>query len=175
MVITIFWKHYFHHPSISSSTKKILGQILKNCGFPIICNSLYKAKFVVCAFDMKGKHHSYSCYRRGSECIQRFKSFQQICHHPWQLKNARHEVRLHKFIPLAQLSLPQGRYQWKHPTPSPSKTSIKWLSTRPRCSFNVIYQKRFQSEEALVLPWCCKNSQRELSWVLCNNEWTWWS
>ena len=35
------------------------------------------------------------------------------------------EIRWHKFVPLVQLFIPQGRYQWKHPTPSPSKTSIK--------------------------------------------------
>ena len=35
------------------------------------------------------------------------------------------EIRWHKFAPLVQLFIPQGRYQCKHPTPSPSKTSIK--------------------------------------------------
>ena len=107
--------------------------------------------------------------------MQRFRSFQEICPHPWHLKNVRHEVRWHKLAPLVQLFIPQDRYQCIHPTPSPSKTSIKWSSTRPRSSFNVIYRKRFQSEETLVLPWCCKNSQMELPWVLCNNHWTWWS
>ena len=71
------------------------------------------------------------------------------------------EIRWYKFVPLVQLFIPQGRYQCKHPTPSPSKTSIKWSGTRPRSSFNVIYQKEVQTEETLVLPWCCKNSHGE--------------
>ena len=48
--------------------------------------------------------------------MQRFKSFRQICPHPWHLKNVHHEVRWHKFVPLVQLFIPQGRYQCKHPT-----------------------------------------------------------
>ena len=53
--------------------------------------------------------------------MQRFRSFQEICPHPWHLKNVRHEVRWHKLAPLVQLFIPQDRYQCIHPTPLPPK------------------------------------------------------